>query len=166
MGEALEEHADHPLSSIGTRCCLVCYAVVSTAVLTCCIVLLLLLLLLFFFSDCGLVWSVNLRASKLLCDAPGPRVWTPNLGPFLRMCPHPMLHFPLPLPWPQSGLICQSLCTIGTSLRRTWPMCLDTKLVSNSSGALSESDACSLSRFGTPFWPVFFTGTKMSSIEG
>src|ERR1700733_492169 len=97
-----------------------------------------------------LILLINLSASRLLCDAPGPRVQTLNLCPSLLVCSHLMLELvhlllPLSLLWLQSCLVYQYLC-IRISLQCTWSTCSDTKmepLLSNSSEVLSLN-ACSL----------------------
>ena len=144
--EVLEEQClGFSLSLIGTQRCRDCCPGVPTVFLIRCVGVLL------FFSGCRLVVSVNLCVSRLLCDAPGPRIRTPNSCPTLLVHSPPMLaHFlskiPLLLLWLQSSLACQSLC-IKTSLRHTRSTHSDTKIISafGSFEAVS-SDACSLSR--------------------
>ena len=54
--------------------------------------------LLFLFSGCKLILMVNLGASRLLCDAPGPHAWMPNLCLTLLVC-SPLVIARVPLPF-------------------------------------------------------------------
>ena len=54
--------------------------------------------LLFLFSGCKLILTVNLGASRLLCDAPGPHAWMPNLCLTLLVC-SPLVIACIPLPF-------------------------------------------------------------------